>query len=310
MRPMDDTSGGSSGTVTAAQPLDGAAIRRMRCAGPVDEGTTSAASRQVGRPLRRLFDAPRASVPRRTRRSHVRRSRSRGPSLTRVRQDVVKGRALPSVEDGQKPVQRRILYTMREMGNRADTPHKKSARVVGDVLGRYHPHGDTATYDAMVRMAQDFTLRYPLVDGQGNFGSRDATAPHLSLYRGPDHAVRGSRVRSPNSTAHRRFATLQRGVQSRTAARRLAVIAITAPRHAAAWRLDPAHTARNRRSWRRRSRTRPSEAGHGTLKGRFSGAGRLSRHARRSTPPTRPPPAAFGCARAGAGEAARGSPIA
>jgi topoisomerase IV subunit A len=95
---------------------------------------------------------------------------------------VVKGRALPMVEDGQKPVQRRILYTMREMGNRADTPHKKSARVVGDVLGRYHPHGDTATYDAMVRMAQDFTLRYPLIDGQGNFGSRDGDSPAAYRY--------------------------------------------------------------------------------------------------------------------------------
>jgi len=95
---------------------------------------------------------------------------------------VVKGRALPSVEDGQKPVQRRILYTMREMGNRADAPHKKSARVVGDVLGRFHPHGDTATYDAMVRMAQDFTLRYPLIDGQGNFGSRDGDSPAAYRY--------------------------------------------------------------------------------------------------------------------------------
>ena len=95
---------------------------------------------------------------------------------------VVKGRALPMVEDGQKPVQRRILYTMREMGNRSDSPHKKSARVVGDVLGRYHPHGDTATYDAMVRMAQDFTLRYPLIDGQGNFGSRDGDSPAAYRY--------------------------------------------------------------------------------------------------------------------------------
>jgi topoisomerase-4 subunit A len=95
---------------------------------------------------------------------------------------VVKGRALPSVEDGQKPVQRRILYTMREMGNRADVPHKKSARIVGDVLGRYHPHGDVATYDAMVRMAQDFTLRYPLIDGQGNFGSRDGDSPAAYRY--------------------------------------------------------------------------------------------------------------------------------
>jgi topoisomerase-4 subunit A len=95
---------------------------------------------------------------------------------------VVKGRALPSVEDGQKPVQRRVLYTMREMGNRADSPHKKSARIVGDVLGRYHPHGDVATYDAMVRMAQDFTLRYPLIDGQGNFGSRDGDSPAAYRY--------------------------------------------------------------------------------------------------------------------------------
>ncbi|HEX4334126.1 MAG TPA: DNA topoisomerase IV subunit A [Usitatibacter sp.] len=95
---------------------------------------------------------------------------------------VVKGRALPSVEDGQKPVQRRILFTMREMGTRSDVPHKKSARVVGDVLGRYHPHGDTATYDAMVRMAQEFTLRYPLIDGQGNFGSRDGDAPAAYRY--------------------------------------------------------------------------------------------------------------------------------
>ena len=95
---------------------------------------------------------------------------------------VVKGRALPMVEDGQKPVQRRILYTMREMGTRSDVPHKKSARVVGDVLGRYHPHGDTATYDAMVRMAQEFTLRYPLIDGQGNFGSRDGDSPAAYRY--------------------------------------------------------------------------------------------------------------------------------
>jgi topoisomerase-4 subunit A len=95
---------------------------------------------------------------------------------------VVKGRALPSVEDGQKPVQRRILYTMREMGNRFDAPHKKSARVVGDVIGKYHPHGDVAVYDAAVRMAQDFTLRYPLIDGQGNFGSRDGDSPAAYRY--------------------------------------------------------------------------------------------------------------------------------
>lgn len=86
---------------------------------------------------------------------------------------VVKGRALPEVCDGQKPVQRRILYAMRQMGLTHGSKHVKSARVVGDVLGKYHPHGDSSVYDAMVRIAQDFSLRYPLVDGQGNFGSRD-----------------------------------------------------------------------------------------------------------------------------------------
>ncbi|OZI24351.1 DNA topoisomerase IV subunit A [Bordetella genomosp. 7] len=86
---------------------------------------------------------------------------------------VVRGRALPDVGDGQKPVQRRILYAMQDMGLGPGAKPVKSARVVGDVLGKYHPHGDQAAYDAMVRMAQDFTLRYPLIDGHGNFGSRD-----------------------------------------------------------------------------------------------------------------------------------------
>ncbi len=86
---------------------------------------------------------------------------------------VIVGRALPDVRDGLKPVHRRILYGMRDMGNTHEKPHKKSARVVGDVLGKYHPHGDSAVYDALVRMAQDFSLRYPLVDGHGNFGSVD-----------------------------------------------------------------------------------------------------------------------------------------
>ncbi|MGA7595778.1 MAG: DNA topoisomerase IV subunit A [Gallionella sp.] len=86
---------------------------------------------------------------------------------------VVKGRALPDVCDGQKPVQRRILYAMRQMGLTHNSKHVKSARVVGDVLGKYHPHGDSSAYEAMVRLAQDFAMRYPLVDGQGNFGTRD-----------------------------------------------------------------------------------------------------------------------------------------
>lgn len=86
---------------------------------------------------------------------------------------VIAGRALPDARDGLKPVHRRILYAMRELGNTHNRPFKKSARVVGDVIGKYHPHGDTAVYDTMVRMAQDWAMRAPLVDGQGNFGSRD-----------------------------------------------------------------------------------------------------------------------------------------
>src|SRR5574341_145113 len=83
---------------------------------------------------------------------------------------VITARAVPDIRDGLKPVQRRILYAMDEMGLRHNVPFKKAARIVGEVLGKYHPHGDQAVYDALVRMAQDFTMRYPLVDGQGNFG--------------------------------------------------------------------------------------------------------------------------------------------
>src|SRR5438105_12050082 len=86
---------------------------------------------------------------------------------------VIIGRALPDVRDGLKPVHRRCLFAMHELSNTHDKPYKKSARVVGDVIGKYHPHGDMAVYDTIVRMAQDFSLRYPLVDGQGNFGSID-----------------------------------------------------------------------------------------------------------------------------------------
>jgi topoisomerase-4 subunit A len=95
---------------------------------------------------------------------------------------VVKGRALPDVCDGQKPVQRRILYAMSEMGLGPTAKPVKSARVVGDVLGKFHPHGDVAAYDALVRMAQSFTLRYPLIDGQGNFGSRDGDGAAAMRY--------------------------------------------------------------------------------------------------------------------------------
>ena len=95
---------------------------------------------------------------------------------------VVKGRALPDVADGQKPVQRRIIFSMHEMGLAANAKPVKSARVVGDVLGKFHPHGDQSAYDALVRLAQDFSLRYPLIDGQGNFGSRDGDGAAAMRY--------------------------------------------------------------------------------------------------------------------------------
>jgi DNA gyrase subunit A len=95
---------------------------------------------------------------------------------------VIVARALPDARDGLKPVQRRVLWAMHDMGLRPGTPYKKSARIVGEVLGKYHPHGDSAVYDAMARLAQDFSLRYPLVDGQGNFGSIDGDAPAAMRY--------------------------------------------------------------------------------------------------------------------------------
>jgi len=95
---------------------------------------------------------------------------------------VIVGRALPDARDGLKPVHRRILYGMHELGVRHDRPHKKSARIVGDVMGKYHPHGDVAVYDTMVRMAQDFSCRYPLIDGQGNFGSVDGDSAAAMRY--------------------------------------------------------------------------------------------------------------------------------
>ena len=95
---------------------------------------------------------------------------------------VIVSRALPDVRDGLKPVHRRVLYGMQDLGVRANSSYKKSARIVGEVLGKYHPHGDTSVYDTMVRMAQVWSLRYPLVDGQGNFGSVDGDSPAAMRY--------------------------------------------------------------------------------------------------------------------------------
>ena len=95
---------------------------------------------------------------------------------------VIVSRALPDARDGLKPVHRRVLYAMRVLGNEYNRPYKKSARVVGDVIGKYHPHGDSAVYMTIVRMAQDFSMRLELVDGQGNFGSMDGDAPAAMCY--------------------------------------------------------------------------------------------------------------------------------
>jgi DNA gyrase subunit A len=95
---------------------------------------------------------------------------------------VIVSRALPDVRDGLKPVHRRILYAMDELGIHSGSSYKKSARIVGEVLGKYHPHGDAPVYEAMVRMAQDFSMRYCLVDGQGNFGSMDNDPPAAMRY--------------------------------------------------------------------------------------------------------------------------------
>src|SRR5512137_3034265 len=95
---------------------------------------------------------------------------------------VIVGRALPDVRDGLKPVHRRVLFAMRELSLEHSKPYKKCARIVGEILGKYHPHGDVAVYDTLVRMAQDFSLRYPLVEGQGNFGSIDGDSAAAMRY--------------------------------------------------------------------------------------------------------------------------------
>ena len=112
---------------------------------------------------------------------------------------VIVGRALPDVRDGLKPVHRRVLFAMRELGNDWNKAYKKSARVVGDVIGKYHPHGDASVYDAIVRMAQPFSMRYLLVDGQGNFGSVDGDPPAAMRYT----EVRMSKLAARTARRHR-----------------------------------------------------------------------------------------------------------
>ena len=139
---------------------------------------------------------------------------------------VIVGRALPDVRDGLKPVHRRVLYAMRELGNDWNKAYKKSARVVGDVIGKYHPHGESAVYDTIVRMAQPFSMRYLVVDGQGNFGSVDGDPPAAMrrcttpscAWRSPSRCAtcwwtgRGISVRS-TATRRRPCATRRRGLR-------------------------------------------------------------------------------------------------
>ena len=118
---------------------------------------------------------------------------------------VIVSRALPDVRDGLKPVQRRILYAMRDAGYDFGRPHRKSALIVGDVMGKYHPHGDSAIYDALVRMAQDFSMRLPLIDGQGNFGSMDGDPPAAMRYTESQARQGRRRAAGRHRQGHGRF---------------------------------------------------------------------------------------------------------
>ena len=118
---------------------------------------------------------------------------------------VIIGRALPDVRDGLKPVHRRVLFAMRELKNDFNKPYKKSARIVGDVIGKYHPHGDTAVYDTIVRMAQDFSMRYPLVDGQGNFRVRGRRPACRHAVYGNPYAASGPRADGGSGQRDRRL---------------------------------------------------------------------------------------------------------
>ena len=131
---------------------------------------------------------------------------------------VITARALPDARDGLKPVQRRILYGMYAEGMRPDRPHRKCANAVGEVMGKYHPHGDQSIYDALARMAQDFSLRYPLIDGHGNFGSPNDRPGRGALHRGAPVAARDGAARR-DRRGHRRLRRHVRRPQPRAARR-------------------------------------------------------------------------------------------
>ena len=135
--------------------------------------------------------------------------------LPRLRHERDRGRALPDVRDGLKPVHRRILYSMHENGYDWNKPYRKSARVVGDVIGKYHPHGDQSIYDALVRMAQDFSMRVPLIDGQGNFGSVDGDPPAAMRYTEVRLAKVAACAARGHRQGHRRFPGQLRRLRAR-----------------------------------------------------------------------------------------------
>ena len=143
---------------------------------------------------------------------------------------VIIGRALPDVRDGLKPVHRRILYGMRDMGLASNRPYRKCAKIVGEVMGNYHPHGDSPIYDALVRMAQDFSYRYPLVDGQGNFGSVDGDPPAAMRYTEARHVATCGSTAGGHRERHGRFRS-----QLRRRSRRALVSAEQSTQSAGQW---------------------------------------------------------------------------
>ena len=131
---------------------------------------------------------------------------------------VIVGRALPDVRDGLKPVHRRVLYAMHDLGLQPNRPYRKCAFIVGEVMGKYHPHGDSAIYETLVRMAQDFALRYPLVDGQGNFGSIDDDPPAAMRYTEARLGPARHRAPARHRRRHRRLRSQLRRVDARAGA--------------------------------------------------------------------------------------------
>src|SRR3990170_667098 len=153
------------------------AVRLPHCAAPLFPELTPSPAPRIIRPHSRKRDPMEVGLVRRIDIDHEMQQ-----SYLDYAMSVIVARALPDARDGLKPVHRRILYAMHDMGMRSTGAYRKSARIVGEVLGKYHPHGDQAVYDAMARMAQDFAMRYLLIDGQGNFGSIDGDSPAAMRY--------------------------------------------------------------------------------------------------------------------------------